>query len=129
MRENLQVMRRHYEALNERDFETARACYAADTVWDDRDIRPDGAIHRGREAMATETGRWFGTWKEYRFEVESMLEVEDRVLIVGRERGIGKTSGVEINQLVGLVITFRDGLIVETKVFRDPDQARAAVGL
>ena len=79
--------------------------------------------------MATETGRWFGTWKEYRFEVESMLEVKDRVLVVGRERGISKTSGVEINQLVGLVITFRDGLIVETKVFRDPDQARAAVRL
>jgi hypothetical protein len=70
-------------------------------------------------------GQWFASWEDYRWDVEAMLEVGDQVLVVGRERGTGKASGLEVDHRVGLVITFRDGLIVETQVFKDPGSGQS----
>jgi ketosteroid isomerase-like protein len=121
------TLRRHYEARARGDWDTVLALYSSDTVWDDRRLRPEGAIHRGRDAMVAEMRAWFGTWHDYGWTVEEMVEVGDQVLVVGRERGVGKGSGVEIDHRVGLVVTLRDGLIIETKVYGDPEEARASV--
>jgi ketosteroid isomerase-like protein len=125
----VEIMERHYAAMARGDVDGVLALYAVDTVWDDRELRPEGAIHRGRDSMAAQMGRWFATWDDYSWEVESIDEVGDQVLVVGRERGTGKTSGIGIDQRVGLVISFRGGLISQTKVYGDPDRAQAAVGL
>jgi uncharacterized protein len=124
----IELLQRHYEARAKGDWDTVLAVYAPDTVWDDRRLRPEGAIHRGRDAMAAEMAMWFGTWDDYSWTVEEMIEAGDRVLVVGRERGVGKVSGIKIDHRVGMVITFRDGLLVETKVYGDPAEARAPLG-
>jgi ketosteroid isomerase-like protein len=128
-RGKIETLRRQYEARERGDWDAILALYSSDTVWDDRRLRPEGAVHRGRDAMVTEMEAWFATWREYSWTVEEMVEVEDRVLVVGRERGVGKASGIDIDHRVGLVITFRDALIVRTEVYGDPDQARASVAL
>jgi ketosteroid isomerase-like protein len=128
-RENIEALRKTYEALADGDIDTVLAIYSVDTVWDDRKLRPEGAIHRGREAMQAEMGAWFATWDGYSWTVEEMIDADDRVAAIGRERGVAKQSGVEIDHRIGLVHTFRDGLIVDTKLYRDPDEALKAVGM
>jgi ketosteroid isomerase-like protein len=78
--------------------------------------------------MTTEMTAWFATWDDYTWTVEKMIDAGDDVVVVGRERGVAKQSGVEIDHRVALVVIFRDGLTVETKVYGDPDEALKAVG-
>jgi ketosteroid isomerase-like protein len=128
-RENIEALTKTYEALADGDVDTVLASYSTDTVWDDRKLRPEGAIHRGRDAMQTEMDAWFATWDNYTWTVEEMVDADDRVVAIGRERGVAKQSGVEIYHQVALVHTFCDGLIVETTVYGDPGEALKAVGL
>jgi ketosteroid isomerase-like protein len=128
-RENIEALRDVYEALAGGDLDTVLAFFATDTVWDDRKLRPEGAIHRGRDSMQAEMAAWFATWDNYSWTVEEMIDADDRVVAIGRERGVAKQSGVEIDHRVALVHAFRDGLIVETTVYGDPREALTAVGL
>jgi ketosteroid isomerase-like protein len=128
-RENVEVVRRCHEAVTAGDWDTTLRAYAPDTVWDDRDLRPEGAVHHGLDAMQAEMRAWFGTWADYHWEVEELRDAGDEVVVIGRERGRGKGSGVVMDQRVGMVVTVRDGLIVHTQVFKDPAEALEAVGL
>jgi ketosteroid isomerase-like protein len=127
-RANIAALRKVFEALADGDFDAVLAMYSTDTVWDDRKIRPEGAVHRGLDAMQAEMTAWFATWENYSWTVEEIVDADDRVVAIGRERGVAKRSGVEIDQRIGLVCRFRDGLIVETTVYGDPAEALKAVG-
>jgi ketosteroid isomerase-like protein len=128
-RENLEALTRLHRARATGDWDTVLAMYSPDTIWDDRKLRPDGAIHRGRDAMRAQMVRWFATWDRYSVTVEEELDAGDRVVTIGREQGIAKTSGVEIDHRFALVHAFEEGLIVETTVYGDPHEALEAVGL
>jgi ketosteroid isomerase-like protein len=58
-----------------------------------------------------------------------LIDAGDEVVVIGREVGRGKGSGITLDQRVGLIHTLRDGLIKRTKVFRDPADALEAAGL
>ena len=53
----------------------------------------------------------------------------ERVVTVVRESGRGKSSGAPVTIRYGQVITVREGKIVETVVYGDPEDAFAAAGL
>ena len=127
--ENVKVVRRCHAAAMAGDWDATLRAYAPDTVWDDRDLRPEGAVHHGVEAMRDEMREWFGTWADYHWKVEELHDAGDEVVVIGHERGRGKGSGVVMDQRIGMVVTVRDGLIVHTKVFKDPVDALEAVGL
>ena len=126
---NVEVVRRWHEAFDRGDWDSALSEFAPDTIWDDRDFRPEGDVHQGLEAMAAVVRSWFEAWENYRWEVEKLLDAGDKAAVIGRERGKGEGSGVGVDQRLGMVATVRDGRIVHTKVFRDPEDALEAVGL
>jgi uncharacterized protein len=128
-RENVEIVRSVFEAVNRRDWDTVLAAYSPDVEWDDRDLRPEGAVHRGIDAMRAEMRAWFGTWKDYRQEIEQIADAGDQVLVVIRESGTGKGSGAAMDQRIAVVITVRDGLIERSQLYRDPAAAFEAVGL
>jgi len=128
-REDVELVRRSYAAVANREWDAAMEAYAPDTVWDDSDLRPEGAVRRGADAMRAEMRAWFGTWTDYSWDLERLIDAGDGVVVViGHERGRGKGSGVMMDQRVGMVVTVRHGSIVHTKVFRDPADALEAVG-
>jgi ketosteroid isomerase-like protein len=51
------------------------------------------------------------------------------VLVKGRQAGAGKTSGVEVEDEIHSVWTFRDGRIVSLVFERDEEKALEAAGL
>jgi ketosteroid isomerase-like protein len=126
--ENVEIVRRVFDAVNRGDWDTVLAAYSPDTVWDDRDLRPEGAVHRGIDAMREEMRSWFGTWSDYSQEIEQVFDAGEKVVVVVRESGTGKGSGAFMDQRVGVVITLREGLIERTTLYREPEAALAAVG-
>jgi hypothetical protein len=127
--ENVELVRKLFDATSRGDWDAVLAAYSSEIEWDDRDLRPEGAIHRGIDAMRQEMRAWFGTWTNYRQEVEQMLDAGEHVVVLVRESGEGKGSGAAMDQRIGVVITVRGQLIVRQTLYREPHHAVEAVGL
>jgi ketosteroid isomerase-like protein len=127
--EDVELVRRAYEAYSKGDLATAASAYDEDTVWDVTRFRPDEGVHRGLEELARYLGSWRETWTEHSFSLEQLTDAGDRIVAVIRESGRGRASAAPVDIRYGQVITVRDGKIVETTVYKDPEDAFAAAGL
>ena len=129
-RENVDIVRASWAAYAAGDYTASLSAYAEDTVWDDTRYRPDGAVHVGRDALVNVVRTWQGTWDRLEVEVEDVLDAGgNRVAVAARETGAGKGGGVQLTNRWGAVVTVRDGKIAHTMVYREPEEALAAVGL
>jgi ketosteroid isomerase-like protein len=72
---------------------------------------------------------WTGAWKSWRVEIQDIIDASDHVVVVARESGRGKGSGIELDQVTYGVFTLRDGKILRWKGFIDRHQAFEAAGL
>ena len=87
-------------------------------------------VFRGPDAMRDSLNELRESFEDLTFDAEQVLNApggEVVVLVHARGRGIG--SGVEIDNHVAWVWTFRDGKAVRLVIYEDPAEAFAAVGL
>jgi ketosteroid isomerase-like protein len=126
--ENVEIVRRVYDAYLSGDFETALAMIDSEVEWDGS-VRPEGNVHRGHEGVAEALRTWTGTWESFRLEVEEIIDAGDHVVVVERQSGRGKGSGLPLAQQTFSVFTIRDGKIVRWKGFLDKEPALQAAGL
>jgi ketosteroid isomerase-like protein len=127
--DDMEVVHRAYEAYSKGDLAAAGSAYSEDTVWDVSRFRPDEGVHRGLDELAKYIGSWRETWRDHSFSLETIVDAGDVVVAVIRESGRGKSSDAPVSVRYGQVITVRDGKIVETVVYRDPEDAFAAAGV
>jgi ketosteroid isomerase-like protein len=73
--------------------------------------------------------RDWGTWDDYRLDVEELRDAESSVVAVMRERGRGKGSGAPFEQRLAQVWTFHRGRIIRWELFPDRAAALEAAGL
>ena len=73
------------------------------------------------------------TWRDYRVEVDEYRELDgERVLVLNRFSGRGKTSGMEIGQMLtrpANVFYIRDGKVTRLVLYFDVNRALADLGL
>jgi ketosteroid isomerase-like protein len=132
-RENLEIVRRVYDAVARRDGATPFELYAKDIVWDMSQMersalykRPVYVGHEGVREMWRESLAAFG---EIDFELESLSEAGEQVFAVVRERAVGRTSGAAVQALHYAVWTLAGGKVARLQIFDDRDQALEAAGL
>jgi len=71
---------------------------------------------------------WLSAWERPMvIEAEEMIDRKDRILVMIRWSGRGKGSGIAIGSEGAHLWTFRDGLVVRYEVYRDREEARAAL--
>jgi ketosteroid isomerase-like protein len=106
--------------------------------WVDPDVelvRPDGpelGTWTGQERVGEVMRAIFSAWDEYRQHPDEYRGLDDeRVLVVYRCSGRGKTSGMEITELGRGAALFhiRDGKVTRIVAYFDSDRARADLGL
>jgi ketosteroid isomerase-like protein len=68
-------------------------------------------------------------WENYEMELEEFIDAGERVLILFRERGQGRRSGVDTEAKLGAVWTVRDGRVSRMQPFRSRRDAYEAAGL
>ena len=83
----------------------------------------------GKEGLRQATTEYLNVWDDYRFEVERMIDLGDRVLVLERHTARGKLSGANISQDVGTLLTLRDGLIVRWEYYWERAEALEAAGI
>jgi ketosteroid isomerase-like protein len=125
--ENVEVVRRMWEAFLRRDFEEAVAAFDPDVEWDGTNL-PDGRVSRGHEAIRDHTARWASTWDRWTVELGEFIGAGDEVVLFIREKGLSK-SGIEMDERHAEVYTVKDGKIVRRRGFSDGKEALEAVGL
>src|SRR5205085_2548348 len=78
--ENVEIVRRMYDAFDSGDADAALAYFDSGVVMD-ASHRVDGRVAHGHEELVATLGEWMGTWDEWREEVEAIRDAGDRVLV------------------------------------------------
>ena len=128
MRDELEIVRDQYAAVNERDWERARAPYTEDVrmVITTQGIR--AGTYEGVEAVSDWFGEWFSSFDgSLRFEITELTKLDDgRVLVLADHSARGRTSGVAVTDRVVWAYRFEEGKIVELWMFESREDAVAA---
>jgi ketosteroid isomerase-like protein len=126
--ENVELVRRGIESV-----EAFWAMLDEYVVWDMRpaqfgvlDLDP---VIVGRDAVIEACRRWWGTWEEYRFDADEVIDAGASVVVVVHERMRGKGSGVPIDRHWTQIWTFYRGRIIRWEHFLDRAEALEAAGL
>jgi ketosteroid isomerase-like protein len=133
-RENVETMRRFYDAWLAEDYETVFQTY-------DPEIRvnPDPEAtwvgvdesYVGHEGVRRYMAGVYEAFKDYRPEVEDLIDVgEGRVLTLAIEHGRGRGSGAEVEaRRTAHLWTLREGKAIQVDLFLDRGRALEAAGL
>jgi ketosteroid isomerase-like protein len=128
--ENVELLRRGYEAWNRGDTKTLEA------LWRDRldpgfELDPlyIGQVYKGVEGMRDMWADLGEIWEDFRFEVEDISDLGQHVLVVGRISGRGAGSGVPITQRIVMLWTFEDAKAVYARSYASREEALAGAGL
>jgi uncharacterized protein len=127
--EHVEIVRRFYEAFMRGDGEAALALYSGDAEWDDTRFRPEGKVHQGHEGLVELVRTWVGTWTDYSFDLNRIVDGGERIVAICEEHGTGKGSGLPMSTRYGAVLTVADGKITAVVIYPDPGEALRAAGL
>src|SRR3954451_24616816 len=119
----VELTRRAFEAVNQRDIDAVIDFFAPDAVLDGR-----LEILEGRVAIRSFLDDWFGDFAELRMEPQEVVVLDDGIVlaVVNQE---GRLVGVDrqVHQRGGWVICWAaGGLLVRWMTLTDIDEARAA---
>jgi ketosteroid isomerase-like protein len=128
--DDVQIVRRLFEAQVRRDADTIGRLYAPDIQWIDvSGLWGDWGVRRGREDIRDAFATWYEAFEDVSFEGEDYLDTGDHVVVDVRIRGRGRGSGVAINHHITLVWAVRDGRVTHVAGYRDRREALAALAL
>lgn len=89
-----------------------------------------GTPYRGHEGVRQWVADIDEQFEEWYSRPEEFIDLGDgRVLVIGELHMRGRESGIEFDQPMGWVLSFRDGMLHRYEVFADPDEARGVAGL
>ena len=126
--ENVEIVRRMWEAFLANDFQTALSAYDPDVEWDGTNL-PDGQVGRGLDAITDHLTRWSDMWESWHVEVERVIDAgRDHVVVFIRETG-RSSSGLDMDERHGELYEVRHGKIMRRQGFSDPNEALQAAEL
>jgi ketosteroid isomerase-like protein len=123
--ENVEVVRASMDAFLAVEFERALSYYCEDVVFQPL----VGGPYHGRSGVAQQMQTWVDEFNDYWFEVDELIDAEDQVVLLWRDGGVGKSSGVRVEQEAATIYTVDDGCISHARVYADRARAIEAAGL
>jgi ketosteroid isomerase-like protein len=128
--ENVELLRRAYEAFNDGDPSIFLERYDPDILLC---ISPD-LPETGPVLGAADVEKWFTDYftpfgHSFRVKPHEFIDVGESVIVLGTEQAQGRRSGAEVEHDAAVVYTFRAGRIIRIDVPADADEARQILGL
>jgi ketosteroid isomerase-like protein len=128
-KQNVEFLRRGYEALERGDVDTFKALsrerldpeFEFHHVW-------DGRVFKGYEGTMEWLSDAAETWKDYKQEVEEIIDLGQHVVVVLGISGQGAGSGVPVAQEFAVVWTFDGTRVVRARSFTSRAEALEAAG-
>jgi ketosteroid isomerase-like protein len=127
--ENVEIVRRVFDAWGEGDFRAATDYLDANVVLVVGRGFPDSDAVLGPDAVRDYTIRFMQQWDHLTMSAEEIRPVGDTVLVRTRQMGSGKASGVESEMTYFWLFSLRGGKIIRLESVRDEASALEAMGL
>ncbi len=133
--QNVEVMRRWYEAVSRGDLDALTELLSSDAEFVNETI---GGTYRGREQIRKMFEAIWEVVEDYRVEPEELIEHGNQIVVSLRVSGRFRHTGISegMGEGVGIpaehtahVLTIRNGKIVRNHVCRDKARALEAAGL
>lgn len=136
-KENVEIVRRIYDAAARRNSEAVLALYDPHVVLDATRMGVAGLgtpesqhISHGHEGLRSFFREWHEAWENIAYDFDELIDAGgDRVISVVTRRGRGRASGAEVELSVALVWTIREDKVVRLVWFRTRTEALEAAGL
>ena len=116
-----------YEALNDRDIDSAMEALAEDAEWHESEVLPDTGVYRGREAIRGFLTDFLASWERFHQTVEEVRQEEDRVLVMIHLQATGRGSAADVDARYAHLWTISGDRGVRVDAFYDRDEAAAAL--
>jgi ketosteroid isomerase-like protein len=127
--ENVEIIRRGWDAYARGDLDAMLAFFAEDMVTVRDPNLLDRGSYRGREGMLESLFEWAESFDEFnQFPVEH-IDAGDKVVTRVRQEAAGAQSGVPVATDTWFVFTLRDRKVVRFELFATEEAALEAAGL
>jgi ketosteroid isomerase-like protein len=132
--ENVEVVRRIYEAAARRDTPTVLALYHPEVELDASRIglgglAGHGGVSHGHEGLRAFFREWHEAWGEIEYDYEELIDAGEQVISIVTRHARGRASGIEVGRSFALLWTIRDGEVVRVVWFLSRAEALQAAGL
>ena len=127
--ENVEVVRRMYDAFYAGDVDGALSHFDPKVLVDTGNARPDLSVGRGREYLGAVVSSWAAAWEGWRDEIAEMRDLGGRVLVLSVQRGRGKGSGVEVELRYAILYDVAGDAIISVRMYGSVAEALEAAGL
>jgi ketosteroid isomerase-like protein len=124
--ENVDIMRRGYGHF----LATGEVRARADLVWDVSRLGwPDQQVYAGADGANQFNAEWAAAWDDWEMEPEEFIDAGERVVVILRQRGRSKATGVPVEMRFAQVWTFRDGQGIRMEMYASVEEALEAAGV
>ncbi len=128
--ENVEIVRRTYDAFNRRNREglldLINPAFVADMS---RSLGPERGIYEGVAGLSRLLDRYWDAFSEFLIEPSELIDCGNQVVAATRGRGIGRSSGARAEARGTQVWNLSDGSPVRWTVYQSKAEALEAVGL
>jgi ketosteroid isomerase-like protein len=129
---DVEIVQRIYDAVARRDVETPFGLYDPEISWEmiggEEQVGVDRVSH-GHEGVRRFWRAWLDSFGVVDFDVLRLVEHGDEVVALIREHQRGRASGIALERVHLAVWTLHDGLVTRLRVYREPLEGLAELGL
>jgi ketosteroid isomerase-like protein len=130
--ENVEIVRRVYEAAARRDPATVLALYDPEVELDPSRLQAVALFERvyhGHDGLRRFFREWHEAWEGIEYDYDELIDAGERVISVVTRHGRGRASGAEVEWPLALVWTIHKGKVIRLVWFPSRAQALEAAGL
>lgn len=86
-------------------------------------------FYSGPDALRECWLEWLAPWASYRFEIEELIDLDERIVVLARDYGRREHNGPEIEQRDLGIWTLHNSRVLRAEFFTDRAEGLASVGL
>jgi ketosteroid isomerase-like protein len=110
--------------------DVTRKYFDPEIVWDtSASGLPSASVYHGHQGVRRFFRDWLAPWDDYEIEPSDCIDAGDAVVLVFRQAGTGRGSGVRIERDFFAIYDLKDSKVVRFRLFESREQALEAAGL
>jgi ketosteroid isomerase-like protein len=126
--DTIRQLRDGYEAFNRGEYEEVLEQWHPEVAVHDRPEVPDPRDYEGLEGAREAFAGVVGLFAEYEIEPVEFIDGGDQVVAVLRQRGRGRSSGVEVEGEIVHLWNVKDGKVMDLRAFSSKHDALEHLG-
>jgi ketosteroid isomerase-like protein len=126
--ENVEVVRQAFTAFNDRAVEELVQLSDPDCEWLPFRAQLEGMTYRGHAGVRQFVSDMDEDWEVFRIDPLEFHDRDERVMVVGRVKALGRGSGVDVDSVAGFVFELRAGRVAKIVSYSDPAAALEVMG-